>query len=122
MEPESVELGSRTSSSRSFNEIVCQSVDKTLEELLGPRVLPVLYKYLGDKFGVSRDELPYRIDTISAVLENTFGVKGASVVEWKVAKSLYDKILLSFDNEQHLRLKDYITIARETISSDSYYV
>jgi len=121
METES-EVGSRTPSRRSFNWIMCRSIDKTLKELLGPKALPALYKYLGDKFGISRDELPYRIDTISAVLENVFGIKGASVVEWKMAKNLYDEILLSFDNEQHLRLKDYIKIARETISRDSYYV
>jgi len=122
MEPETVEIGSRTSSPRSFNEIVCRSIDRTLEELLGPKALSTLYEYLGDKFGVGRDELPYRVDTISAVLENVFGIKGASVVEWKVAKNLYDEILLSFDDEQHLRLKDYITIAKETVSRDTYYV
>ena len=51
-----------------------------------------------------------------------FGVKGAHVIERKIAKNLYDKILLPFDDEQGSRLEDFIESAKETISADTFYV
>jgi hypothetical protein len=107
---------------RSFNEIVCQAIDKTLEELIGPQVVKSLYSHLSEKFGVDRNELPYRIDTICSVLEGVFGVKGARIIERKVARNLYDKLLLPFNDEQGSRLEDFLAAARHTISADNYYV
>ena len=107
---------------RAFNEIVCQAIDKTLEELIGPEVVKSLYMHLSEKFGVDRNELPYRIDTVCSVLEGVFGVKGARVIERKVAKNLYDKLFLPFNDEQGLTLEDFLTSAKRTISADNYYV
>ena len=107
---------------RSFNEIVCQAIDKTLEELVGSKMVDALYVRLTDRFGVDRNELPYRIETISSVLESLFGVKGANLIERKVAKNLYTKILLPFNEEQGSRLEDFVKRAKETISRDSCYV
>jgi len=107
---------------RGFNEIVCQAIDKTLEELVGPEVVKSLYRHLSARFGVDRNELPYRINTICSVLEATFGVKGARLIERKVAKNLYDKLLLPFNDEQGLTLEDFLTLAKRIISNDNYYV
>jgi hypothetical protein len=125
LEPYWVSLGVNKSPTpktvRSFNEIVCQAIDETLEELIGSRV-EGLYVHLKYKFGVDRNELPYRIDTLCSVLEGAFGVKGARVIERKVAKNLYEKIFLPFDDQQGLRLEDFLKLAKETISRDNYYV
>jgi hypothetical protein len=107
---------------RRFNEIVCQAIDETLEELVGPKVVKAVYVHLRDKFGVDRNELPYRIDTLLSVLEGVFGVKGARVIERKMAKRLYDRILLPFNEEQGLTLEDFLKLAKETIRRDNYYV
>ena len=123
MEPHiSSQTFSPSNAVRCFNEIVCQAIDKTLEDLLGPKVVESLYVHLGKRFGVDRNELPYRIDTVCSVLEDLFGVKGAHVIERKIAKNLYDKILLPFDDEQGSRLEDFIESAKETISADTFYV
>ena len=107
---------------RSFNEIVCQAIDKTLEELLGSKVVEAVYVHLKYKFGVDRNELPYRIDTLCSVLEGAFGVRGARMIERKVAKNLYDRIFMPFDDQQGLRLEGFLKLAKETINRDSYYV
>ena len=107
---------------RAFNEIVCQAIDKTLEELMGPEVVKAVYVHLSDNFGVDRNELPYRIDTICSVLEGVFGVKGARVIERKVAKNLYDRILLPFNDQQGSTLKDFLELAKQSVSRDSYYI
>jgi len=126
MQTERIEVGSTTSrrlpTVRAFNDIVCEAIDKTLEDLLGSQVMESFYAHLRDRFGVGRDELPYRIDTISMVLENVFGVQGASVIERKVAKNLYDKILVPFNDEQGTRLDQFLRRAKEIVSRDSYYV
>jgi len=107
---------------RSFNEIVCQAIGETLEDLLGSKVVEAVYVHLRDNFGIDRNELPYRIETLCSILEDVFGVKGAHVIERKVAKKLYAKILLPFDEQQGLTLEDFIKLAKETVSRDSYYV
>jgi len=107
---------------RRFNEIVCLAIDQTLEDLLGEKAVESVYLHLRYKFGVDRTELPYRVETLCSVLEAVFGVKGRYVIERKVAKNLYDKIFLPFDGEQGLTLRDYLKLAKETISHDSFYV
>jgi len=108
---------------RSFNEIVCQAIDETLKEFVGPRVTEAVYMHLKYKFGVDRDELPYRIDTICLILERTFGVKGAHAIERMAAKNFYGRILLPFNDEQGSTLEDFLKVAKETVvSRDNYYV
>jgi hypothetical protein len=116
------QISSDTKPVRSFNEIVCQAIDQTLEELLGPKAVEAIYVLLNRKFGVDRNELPYRVPTIRFILEDMFGVKGMHVIERKVAKNLYDRLLLPFNDEQGLTLEDYLKLCKETISHDSYYV
>jgi hypothetical protein len=115
------QISSGTKPVRSFNEIMCQAIDQTLEELLGSKVVEAVYTLLDQKFGVDRSELPYRVDTIRMLLEGSFGVKGAHVIERKVAKNLYDRLLLPFNEEQGLTLADFVKLAKESISRDSYY-
>ena len=107
---------------RSFNQIVCQAIAKTLEDLLGSKVVEAVYVHMRDNFGVDQNELPYRIETLCSILEDVFGVKGAHVIERKVAKNLYDRILLPFDEQQGLTLEDFIKLAKENVSRDNYYV
>ena len=108
---------------RSFNEIVCQAIDETLNEFVGPRVTKAVYMHLKYKFGVDRNELPYRIDTICLILERTFGVKGAHAIERKAAKNFYGRILLPFNDQLGVTLEDFLKAAKETVASrDNYYV
>jgi hypothetical protein len=106
----------------SFNEIVCQAIDRTLEDLLGSKVVEVVYRYLKANFGVDRNELPYRIDTVCLVLRTVFGVKAAHTIERKVARNLFDKILLPFNDEEGATLEEFLKIAKETVSRDNHYV
>ena len=126
METKSSQRVPQTSSAsvlvRSFNEIVCQAIDQTLTELVGSKAGESVYVHLKYKFGVDRTELPYRIDTICSVLEQVFGIKGRRVIERKVAKNLYDRIFLPFDDQLGLTLEEFINQAKETIRRDNYYV
>ena len=71
---------------RGFNEIVCQTIDETLEEALGPKPLEAVYVHLKYKFGINREELPYRIDTLCSVLEFAFGIKEARALQRKMRR------------------------------------
>jgi len=121
VETTSKEVSVRGEATRTFNEILCQATDKTLEQLLGEKVVEAVYVLLREKFGVDRNELPYRIDTLCSVLQSVFGVKSTRVIERRIAKNLYDRILLPFDDQQVLTLEDFIKQAKETISRDNYY-
>jgi len=89
---------------------------------LGSKVVEVVYAYLKANYGVDRNELPYRVDTICSVLQTVFGVKAAHVIERKVAKNLFDRILLPFNEDQGVTLEDFLNVAKEKISRDDYYI
>jgi phage baseplate assembly protein W len=46
-----------------FNSVLLEAIDESIGELLGQRVLESLYSALEKHNDVTRDELPYRLDT-----------------------------------------------------------
>jgi len=64
------------------------------------------------KYAVTRDELPYRTDTLFQVLETTFGVPGARTVGTQIAKRFYEKLELAFHRHDAYTLVDYVEDAK----------
>ena len=53
---------------------------RTRYEVLGATVLDGLYAALKSKYDITRDELPYRTETMYQILEGAFGVFGAKTI------------------------------------------
>ncbi len=96
-----------------FNEILCQSTDETLAEPLGSKVLESLYNHLNEHFSVNRDELPYRLETMYAILDELFGVKGARTIGPQIAKRLCAKFNILFLDTPNCTLEMYVEKAKE---------
>lgn len=96
-----------------FNELLCQALDDSISELLGQNVLPSLYAALEKHYSISRDELPYRLETIYSILENVFGVRGSRTIEKHVARRFYKKLDLPFSEVDGYTLKDYVEAVKE---------
>ena len=102
---------------REFNELFCQAVDESISEMLGVNVLPSLYAALEKRHAVTRDELPYRLETMYSVLENVFGFKGSRIIEKHIVRKFYHNLGLPFDTVDGYTLKDYVEAARKKIEA-----
>ena len=80
--------------------------------MLGKTVLIALYGALERRYNVTRDELPYRTDTLFQVLETTFGVHGAKTVGTRIAEKFYRKLDLTFNRHDSYTLVDYVEDAK----------
>ncbi len=89
-----------------------ESIDETITELLSRGVVEALYAHLQTFHFISRDELPYRLDTLFTSLEKVFGVRGSQTITKTIAKKFYFKLGLEFtDNPRH-SLLEYVEEAK----------
>jgi len=100
-----------------FNELFCQAIDESISEILGANVLAALYAFLEKQHAVSRDELPYRLETMYAVLENVFGFRGSRIIEKHIIRKFYHNLNLPFSTVDGYTLKDYVEAARKKIEA-----
>ena len=107
--------GSATVHHQDFNEIFCRAFDESISGMLGERVLTSLYAVLHKHYSVSRDELPYRLETVYAVLEKIFAVNGSRTIEKNIVRRFYNKLGLAFNEVDGYSLKDYLESAERKI-------
>jgi hypothetical protein len=96
------------SSRKDFNAEVTRAIDAALSEILGERVLVVMYRHLKDHYDIDADEIPYHLTTIIRVLEEMFGAVGTRAIGSDVAKKLYNQVGLRFVERANYSLNDYI--------------
>ena len=85
-------------------------------EALGHRGLTAVYDTLRDEYSISRDELPYRIDTLYQILEHVFGVYGAKTLGSVIAEKFYSSQRLLFHNHDGYSFQDYVQEAKSKIN------
>ena len=95
-----------------FNEDLCWAIDDTIVQLVGHTVLDTVYVILRVKYDVRRDELPYRLDTLSQLLGNTFPVSMAGVIGIRIALKFYTRLGLTFHEHEGYTLLDYVQEAK----------
>jgi hypothetical protein len=99
-----------------LNSALRQAIDETIFVLLGQSVLESLYRVLDEKYSVASDELPYRLDTMFQVLENTFGLRGSGTIERAITRSFYWKIGLQLKETEGYKLQDYVEEAKKKLA------
>ena len=104
---------------KSFNREVKFALDAVIFSLMGPNVLSSLYKHLKEHYNVDPDEVPYRLETMSSVLESVFGLAGVRTIEKATAKRLYNLYHLDFVDKPNYRLQDYLEQAKKELAARS---
>ena len=84
-----------------FNYVFLDAFDETITDLLGSEVLTILSATLLKDHDISRDELPYRLDTVLTVLTNALGVRNAKTILRAVMRKLYAKFRVEFAFDEH---------------------
>jgi hypothetical protein len=75
------------SSQTTFSETFLEAVENAFI-MFGDKASQAIYGYLKDAYGVSRADLPYKVDIFALALENLFG-KASVLVELKIMATLH---------------------------------
>jgi len=98
-----------------FIEALRESVDEALS-YLGEEAKQVVYCHLDQKYGLTRLEIPYRIEEFSEALELLFGT-AAKILQTLIMKALFKKIrqpIQLLGNPKNLDFNSYIQSTRVT--------
>lgn len=98
-----------------FIEALRESVDEALS-YLGEEAKQVVYCHLDQKYGLTRLEIPYRIEEFSEALELLFGT-AAKILQTLMMKALFKKIrqpIQLLGNPKNLDFNSYIQSTRVT--------
>ena len=101
----------------SFRKVLLEAIEEAFFSL-GELVEAKIFCTLEKSFGISRSEIPYRIEDFSDALEKIFGL-GARPLEISVIKHLHKKVAIEYGWAApqwvvpELRFKEYINIMKQ---------
>jgi len=96
-----------------------ESIDETITDLLGRAVVDALYVRLQTNHSISRDEVPYRLDTLFAILEKILGVRSSQTIAKAIARKVYLKLGLEFTGNPSHTLLEYVDQAKMKLQNSS---
>jgi hypothetical protein len=99
-----------------FEKLLMESVDEALTSL-GESAKQAIYFHLEDKFKISKEEIPRRIEDFAEGIEKIFGL-GAHFIEILIMKKLYEKIgkSLEWNEREELVFVNYVKAARQSFA------
>ena len=75
-------------------------------------MVDALHTHLQEVYSVSRDETPYRLDTLLTTLEKVFGVRSSQTIAKAIARKFYFKLGLVFTVNPGRTLLEYVDEAK----------
>jgi len=101
---------------KSFERLLLEAVDDALASL-GDSARQAIYFHLEDKFKITKNDIPRRLQDFADGLEKIFGL-GARFIEILIMKNLYEKIgqPLEWNESRELVFVEYVTAARQSFS------
>ena len=81
---------------KEFNDTLVESMDETITALLSRDVTNAIYSHLERAHSISKDEIPYRLETVFSTLEKTFGGPSSMTISKAIATKFYAKLGLTF--------------------------
>jgi hypothetical protein len=106
-------------------EAFCMLLEDAIDEAfssIGESPRKAIYMYLKNSFGISKQEIPYKLNDFSDALEKIFG-PGARTLEILFIKNIQAKARIDYKWDlpesigSELTLKEYMRTVSETISS-----
>jgi hypothetical protein len=102
-----------------FNGVLVESIEETITDLLSREMVDALYAHLQTNHSISRDEIPYRLDTLFTTLEKIFGVRGSQIITKAIARKIYLKLGLEFTVNPSRTLLEYVDEAKMKLRNSS---
>lgn len=98
-----------------FNDPLIDSVEETVREVLGAEVNPAFWFHYQAFLGISREEMPNRLDAFFASLKGTFGV-GRDILGRLIVKKVYSKANVPFTYVPDKPLAQCLEELKQTLS------
>jgi hypothetical protein len=102
-----------------YDRLLIESVDETLTAVLSEIVREAVHDALGNKFHITMDQVPDRLDEFWLDLEKLLGAVPSSTIGKVIIKSFYAKLGLELVSRANWRLPDYVREARTKMSGRS---
>lgn len=104
---------------KGFQKLFLEAVDGAFSSL-GESAKQAIYFHLENKFKISRDQIPCRLEDFETGLENIFGI-GTRFLEILIMKKLYETVepkgrTLRWDEGKEFRFADYVRTAEQAFS------
>jgi len=112
----STSRGIRKLIERTFEKLLGEAIDDALQTL-GDSARQSIYFHLENKFKVTKDDIPHRLEDFEQGLEGIFG-PGSRFLEILIMKKLFEKTgsPLDWDETKELLFVDYVKVARRNYS------
>lgn len=98
-----------------FRRALLEAVDEGLL-VLGDSVRQVIYRHMESSLSIKRDEIPERLEDFSEVLKKMLG-SGANILLTFIARKLYAKFELSFEERSGWGFIDYVENAKRNVEA-----
>jgi len=105
--------GVRSVDDAEFRDALLKAVDYGLL-VLGEIVRKAIYERLEGYHQIKRGEIPEKLESFHVALAGLFRRRG-SVVERLIARKLYSKLRLKFEEHQNWTLVDYVNHAKKAV-------
>jgi hypothetical protein len=105
--------------SEEFNDALIESIDETITAILSRTVVDALYAHIQTVYSISRDEVPYRLDTLLTSLEKIFGVRSSQTITKAIARKFYLNLGLEFAGNPSRTLLEYVEEAKMKLQNSS---
>lgn len=105
--------------SKALANLVSDSIDETLTDLLGSRTREAVYGYLQRKYSLTKNDLANNPDQLFTIFERNFGVPAKRVIGRAIARKVYTKLDWKFQPVPHFEFADYMDKVKARFASTS---
>ena len=103
-----------------FNAVFVEALDETLTDAFDVEACTQFHNIMLTKYGVTQEELPYRLDTICSLLETAFNVREVQDMEKSIGRRLSAKLGLRFkEDKYYFSLRRHIEYTKEALGKSN---
>ena len=102
-----------------FDRTFVECIDDAIQSILGAQVAVSLFTHLEDCYGLTRDEIPCRLDVFFNGLEISFGQSSGRAIGKFIIKVFYRRLGLEFDSRSNWVPLDYMEAARRKLGLEN---
>ncbi len=99
--------------------MLIESVDETIVAVLGEIIRDAVHDALRNRFSITMDQVPERLNDFSLYLEKLLGTVPSKSIGKVIIKRFYGELGLEFVERANWRLPDYVREARTKMSGRS---
>lgn len=103
--------------SNRLDDLLRDSIDEVLADLLGRQVREAVYDYLERNCSFHREDISTHLPKFLELLEETFG-KASKTIGRTIARRLFKKLGWEFQDNPNLELFDYLDAAKARIMKE----